>query len=751
MENIENECQKFDIKGMGCAACSAKIEKAVSQMQGISSCSVNLLTNSMTTTGPALAEEIIKTVQNAGYGATLAKNDQSFEDFSSNSETKAILKRLIYSAGFLLVLMYFSMGQMFGLPLPKILSSPVAIGVVQLVFSLIILIINKKFFITGFKGFVHFSPNMDTLVCLGSGISFFWSLFLLILMIFGKSFGGHKISTHDLYFESAAMILVLISVGKLLESISKGKTTDALKSLIKLSPQTATIIQNQKEVSVAVENVKIDDIFVVKPGELIPVDGIVIEGSSTIDESALTGESLPVEKEIGCNVSSGTLNQSGFLKCKATKVGKDTTINKIIQLVSDASSSKAPIAKIADKVSGIFVPSVIVIAIITFVIWILVGQTVDFALARGISVLVISCPCALGLATPVAIMVGNGKGAKNGILFKTAQSLETAGKINTVVFDKTGTITNGTPVVTDFVPSSNLTENQLLQIALNLEIKSEHPLAKAIVKNAEEKNLVAQNIENFKSFGGKGISGTFENSEYVAGKWDFVSTKIVKKINPEVSEIHNKCEKLAAKGKTPLYFVKDGDLLGAILVADTIKNDSKKAISVLKQMNINVVMLTGDNPITAKEIASQVGIENVVANILPEEKANQVSKLSENSKVAMVGDGINDAPALATAYCGIAVGAGTDVAIDAADIVLMKNTLLDVPAAITLSKKTLRNIKQNLFWAFIYNIICIPLAAGCLFLPFGIILNPMIGAAAMSLSSFCVVTNSLRLNFAKIY
>jgi Cu2+-exporting ATPase len=547
------------------------------------------------------------------------------------------------------------------------------------------------------------------------------------------------------------MILVLISVGKLLESISKGKTTDALKSLIKLSPQTATILQNEKEVLVAVENVKIDDIFVVKPGELVPVDGIVIEGSSTIDESALTGESLPVEKEIGCNVSSGTLNQSGFLKCKAIKVGKDTTINKIIQLVSDASSSKAPIAKIADKVSGIFVPSVIVIAIITFVIWILVGQTVDFALARGISVLVISCPCALGLATPVAIMVGNGKGAKNGILFKTAQSLETAGKINTVVFDKTGTITNGTPVVTDFVLSSNLTENQLLQIALNLEIKSEHPFAKAIVKKAEEKNLVAQNIENFMSFGGKGISGTFENFEYVAGKWDFVSTKIVKKINPEVSEIHNKCEKLAAKGKTPLYFVKDGDLLGAILVADTIKDDSKKAISVLKQMNINVVMLTGDNPITAKEIASQVGIEKVVANILPEEKANQVSKLSENSKVAMVGDGINDAPALATAYCGIAVGAGTDVAIDAADIVLMKNTLLDVPAAITLSKKTLRNIKQNLFWAFIYNIICIPLAAGCLFLPFGIILNPMIGAAAMSLSSFCVVTNSLRLNFAKIY
>ena len=450
-------------------------------------------------------------------------------------------------------------------------------------------------------------------------------------------------------------------------------------------------------------------------------------------------------------MSSGTLNQSGFLKCKAIKVGKDTTINKIIQLVSDASSSKAPIAKIADKVSGIFVPSVIVIAIITFGIWILVGQTVDFALARGISVLVISCPCALGLATPVAIMVGNGKGAKNGILFKTAQSLETAGKIDTVVFDKTGTITNGTPVVTDFVLSSNLTENELLQIALDLEIKSEHPLAKAIVKNAEEKNLVAQNIEDFMSFGGKGISGTFENSEYVAGKWDFVSTKIVKKINPEVSEIHNKCEKLAAKGKTPLYFVKDGDLVGAILVADTIKNDSKKAISVLKQMNINVVMLTGDNPITAKEIASQVGIENVVANILPEEKENQVSKLSENSKVAMVGDGINDAPALATAYCGIAVGAGTDVAIDAADIVLMKNTLLDVPAAITLSKKTLRNIKQNLFWAFIYNIICIPLAAGCLFLPFGIILNPMIGAAAMSLSSFCVVTNSLRLNFAKIY
>ena len=750
MENT----QKFNITGMGCAACSAKIEKAVSGMEQITSCSVNLLTNSMTTTGPALAEEIIKTVQNAGYGASLAQNNISENDFSSNSESKAILKRLIYSAGFLLVLMYFSMGQMFGLPLPRFLSSSVTIGLVQLVFSLTILIINKKFFITGFKGFVHFAPNMDTLVCLGSGISFLWSLFLLILMIFGKSFGGHKISTHDLYFESAAMILVLISVGKLLESVSKGKTTSALKSLMKLSPQTATILQNEKEVLVAVENVKIDDIFVVKPGELVPVDGIVIEGSSTVDESALTGESIPVEKEIGCNVSSGTLNQSGFLKCKATKVGKDTTINKIIQLVSDASSSKAPIAKIADKVSGIFVPSVIFVSIITFVVWLILGHSIDFALTRAISVLVISCPCALGLATPVAIMVGSGKGAKNGILFKTAQSLETAGKINTVVFDKTGTITNGTPVVTDFVLSSNFTENQLLQIALDLEIKSEHPLAKAIVKKAEEKNLVAKNIENFMSFGGKGISGSFENSEFFAGKWDFVSTKIVKKINPEVSEIHNKCEKLAAKGKTPLYFVKDGNLIGAILVADTIKNDSKKAISVLKQMNINVVMLTGDNPITAKEIASQVGIENVVANILPEEKAREITKLSEktqNANVAMVGDGINDAPALATAYCGIAVGAGTDVAIDAADIVLMKNTLLDVPAAITLSKKTLRNIKQNLFWAFIYNIICIPLAAGCLFLPFGIILNPMIGAAAMSLSSFCVVTNSLRLNFAKIY
>ena len=750
MENI----QKFDITGMGCAACSAKIEKAVSQMQGIDSCSVNLLTNSMTTNGSALPEEIIKTVENAGYGASVAKSSLSAENIFSNSETKSILSRLIFSSIFLIILMYFSMGQMLNLPLPLFLQNNFAIGTIQLIFSLTILIINKKFFITGIKGFIHLSPNMDTLVCLGAGISFLWSTFLFVMMIFGKTFAGNKISTHDFYFESAAMILVLISVGKLLESISKGKTTNALKSLMKLLPKTATILQNEKEVTVSVENVKIDDIFVVKPGELIPVDGIVIDGASTIDESALTGESIPVEKEIGCNVSSGTLNQSGFLKCKATKVGKDTTINKIIQLVSDASSSKAPIAKIADKVSGIFVPSVIFVSIITFVVWWILGHSVDFALTRGISVLVISCPCALGLATPVAIMVGSGKGAKNGILFKTAQSLESAGNINTVVFDKTGTITNGTPVVTDFVLSSNLTENELLQIALDLEIKSEHPLAKAIVKKAEEKNLVAKNIENFLSFGGKGISGTFENSEYVAGKWDFVSTKIVKKINPEVSEIHNKCEKLAAKGKTPLYFVKDGDLIGAILVADTIKNDSKKAISVLKQMNINVVMLTGDNPITAKEISSQVGIENVVANILPEEKAREITKLSEktqNANVAMVGDGINDAPALATAYCGIAVGAGTDVAIDAADIVLMKNTLLDVPAAITLSKKTLRNIKQNLFWAFIYNIICIPLAAGCFFLPFGILLNPMIGAAAMSLSSFCVVINSLRLNFAKIY
>ena len=743
--------EKFDITGMGCAACSAKIEKAVSNLEGVTSCSVNLLTNSMTTDGTALPEDIIKTVQNAGYGATLAKSETSLEDISSNLESKSILKRLIYSTGFLLVLMYFSMGQMINLPLPSFLSSPLAIGTIQLVFSLVILIINKKFFITGFKGFIHFSLNMDTLVCLGSGISFLWSVFLFILMILGKSFGGHKIFPHDFYFESAAMILVLISVGKLLESISKGKTTDALKSLIKLSPQTATIIKNQKEITVPIQEVKIGDVFAVKPGELIPVDGVVIEGNSSVDESALTGESLPVEKETNSTVSSGTLNQSGYLLCNATKVGKDTTINQIIQLVSDASASKAPIAKIADKVSGIFVPSVILIALITFLVWFLLGQTVDFALARGISVLVISCPCALGLATPVAIMVGNGKAAKNGILFKTAQSLESAGNINTVVFDKTGTITNGKPIVTDLILSSAITETELLQIALNLEAKSEHPLAKAIVKKCEEENIQVQKIQDFQSFSGKGVFGIQDNSELFGGKWEFISSKIAKKINPEVSEIHAKGQKLSSKGKTPLYFLKDGNLLGAIVVADTIKEDSKKAISILKKMNINVAMLTGDNEITAKEIALQVGIENVIANILPNQKANEISKLSVNSKVAMVGDGINDAPALATAYSGIAVGAGTDIAIDAADIVLMKNSLLDVPAAIKLSKKTLQNIKQNLFWAFIYNVICIPLAAGCLFFPFGIILNPMIGAAAMSLSSFCVVANSLRLNFAKIY
>ena len=743
--------EKFDITGMGCAACSAKIEKAVSNLEGVTSCSVNLLTNSMTTDGTALPEDIIKTVQNAGYGATLAKSETSLEDISSNLESKSILKRLIYSTGFLLVLMYFSMGQMINLPLPSFLNSPLAIGTIQLVFSLVILIINKKFFITGFKGFIHFSPNMDTLVCLGSGISFLWSVFLFILMILGKSFGGHKIFPHDFYFESAAMILVLISVGKLLESISKGKTTDALKSLIKLSPQTATIIKNQKEITVPIQEVKIGDVFAVKPGELIPVDGVVIEGNSSVDESALTGESLPVEKETNSTVSSGTLNQSGYLLCNATKVGKDTTINQIIQLVSDASASKAPIAKIADKVSGIFVPSVILIALITFLVWFLLGQTVDFALARGISVLVISCPCALGLATPVAIMVGNGKAAKNGILFKTAQSLESAGNINTVVFDKTGTITNGKPIVTDLILSSAITKTELLQIALNLEAKSEHPLAKAIVKKCEEENIQVQKIQDFQSFSGKCVFGIQDNSELFGGKWEFISSKIAKKINPEVSEIRAKGQKLSSKGKTPLYFLKDGNLLGAIVVADTIKEDSKKAISILKKMNINVAMLTGDNEITAKEIALQVGIENVIANILPNQKANEISKLSVNSKVAMVGDGINDAPALATAYSGIAVGAGTDIAIDAADIVLMKNSLLDVPAAIKLSKKTLQNIKQNLFWAFIYNVICIPLAAGCLFFPFGIILNPMIGAAAMSLSSFCVVANSLRLNFAKIY
>ena len=743
--------EKFDITGMGCAACSAKIEKAVSNLEGVTSCSVNLLTNSMTTDGTALPEDIIKSVQNAGYGATLAKSETSLEDISSNLESKSILKRLIYSTGFLLVLMYFSMGQMINLPLPSFLSSPLAIGTIQLVFSLVILIINKKFFITGFKGFIHFSPNMDTLVCLGSGISFLWSVFLFILMILGKSFGDHKIFPHDFYFESAAMILVLISVGKLLESISKGKTTDALKSLIKLSPQTATIIKNQKEITVPIQEVKIGDFFAVKPGELIPVDGVVIEGNSSVDESALTGEILPVEKETNSTVSSGTLNQSGYLLCNATKVGKDTTINQIIQLVSDASASKAPIAKIADKVSGIFVPSVILIALITFLVWFLLGQTVDFALARGISVLVISCPCALGLATPVAIMVGNGKAAKNGILFKTAQSLESAGNINTVVFDKTGTITNGKPIVTDLILSSAITETELLQIALNLEAKSEHPLAKAIVKKCEEENIQVQKIQDFQSFSGKGVFGIQDNSELFGGKWEFISSKIAKKINPEVSEIRAKGQKLSSKGKTPLYFLKDGNLLGAIVVADTIKEDSKKAISILKKMNINVAMLTGDNEITAKEIALQVGIENVIANILPNQKANEISKLSVNSKVAMVGDGINDAPALATAYSGIAVGAGTDIAIDAADIVLMKNSLLDVPAAIKLSKKTLQNIKQNLFWAFIYNVICIPLAAGCLFFPFGIILNPMIGAASMSLSSFCVVANSLRLNFAKIY
>jgi Cu2+-exporting ATPase len=742
--------KEYDVGGMGCAACSARVEKAVLEVAGVSSCSVSLLTNSMLVEGTASDDAIVSAVENAGYTACKRKTKRkaSEDDSLADKETPVLLKRLIASFVVLIFLMYLSMGHvMWNFPLPLFLqNNPALIGILQMILSAIVIGINHKFFTNGFKGLIHRAPNMDTLVALGSSASFVYSFYVLILMFVSKN-SAHYL--HDLYFESAAMILALITLGKMLEARSKGKTTNALKSLMNLAPKTTTVIRDGAEVKISVDDVKKGDIFVVRPGESIPVDGIIIEGNSALDESALTGESVPVDKSVGDIVSAATINQSGFIKCEATRVGEDTTLSQIIKLVREASATKAPIAKIADKVSGIFVPVVMAIALLFFVVWMILGKSVGFSLTRAISVLVISCPCALGLATPVAIMVGNGKGAKNGILFKTASSLEMAARTQIVALDKTGTITKGEPEVTDIIGEENL-----LQIAYSLEKKSEHPLAKAIVKKAEEKNLVAQNIENFMSFGGKGISGSFENSEFFAGKWDFVSTKIVKKINPEVSEIHNKCEKLAAKGKTPLYFVKDGDLLGAILVADTIKNDSKKAISVLKQMNINVVMLTGDNPITAKEIASQVGIENVVANILPEEKAREITKLSEktqNANVAMVGDGINDAPALATAYCGIAVGAGTDVAIDAADIVLMKNTLLDVPAAITLSKKTLRNIKQNLFWAFIYNIICIPLAAGCLFLPFGIILNPMIGAAAMSLSSFCVVTNSLRLNFAKIY
>lgn len=748
--------EQFNVTGMSCAACSARVEKAVSKVDGVSSCSVSLLTNSMGVEGTAKADDIIKAVEDAGYGASL-KNDREKSaksvdsDALKDTETPKIKKRLIASIIFLAVLMYISMGHMmWNFPLPSFLAeNHIAMGLVQLLLTVIIMVINQHFFISGFKGIIHRSPNMDTLVALGSGAAFIYSTYALFAMTNAQLNGDMQAVMgymHEFYFESAAMILTLITVGKMLEAHSKGKTTDALKGLMNLAPKTAVIVKDGVETEVSIDSVQKDDIFVVRPGESIPVDGIILEGSSAVNESALTGESIPTDKNVGDKVSAATINQSGFIKCKATRVGEDTTLSQIIKMVSDAAATKAPIAKIADKVSGIFVPVVIIIAIITAVIWLLIGDPFGSALQRAISVLVISCPCALGLATPVAIMVGNGVGARNGILFKTAVSLETSGNINIVALDKTGTITSGEPKVTDIVTSDGISEAELLQTAVTLECKSEHPLAKAIIGKAEEMQITRQEISNFQILAGNGLSGTLENTLVAGGNLNFISSRA-----EIVSEIKAKAEQLAENGKTPLFFSKGNKLLGIIAVADVIKKDSPRAIKELRDMGIKVVMLTGDNVKTADAIGKQAGVDEVIAGVLPDGKEKVIQKLKMQGKVAMVGDGINDAPALTSADVGIAIGAGTDIAIDAADIVLMKSRLSDVPAAIRLGRSTLRNIHENLFWAFIYNIIGIPLAAG-LFIPiFGWGLNPMFGAAAMSLSSFCVVTNALRLNFVKIH
>lgn len=748
--------KQFNVTGMSCAACSARVEKAVSKVDGVSSCSVSLLTNSMGVEGTAKADDIIKAVEDAGYGASL-KNDREKSaksvdsDALKDTETPKIKKRLIASIIFLAVLMYISMGHMmWNFPLPSFLAeNHIAMGLVQLLLTGIIMVINQHFFISGFKGIIHRSPNMDTLVALGSGAAFIYSTYALFAMTNAQLNGDMQAVIgymHEFYFESAAMILTLITVGKMLEAHSKGKTTDALKGLMNLAPKTAVIVKDGVETEVSIDSVQKDDIFVVRPGESIPVDGIILEGSSAVNESALTGESIPTDKNVGDKVSAATINQSGFIRCKAERVGEDTTLSQIIRMVSDAAATKAPIAKIADKVSGIFVPVVIIIAIITAVIWLLIGDPFGSALQKAISVLVISCPCALGLATPVAIMVGNGVGARNGILFKTAVSLETSGNINIVALDKTGTITSGEPKVTDIVTSDGISEAELLQTAVTLECKSEHPLAKAIIGKAEEMQITRQEISNFHILAGNGLSGTLENTLVAGGNLNFISSRA-----EIVSEIKAKAEQLAENGKTPLFFSKGNKLLGIIAVADVIKEDSPRAIKELRDMGIKVVMLTGDNVKTADAIGKQAGVDEVIAGVLPDGKEKVIQKLKMQGKVAMVGDGINDAPALTSADVGIAIGAGTDIAIDAADIVLMKSRLSDVPAAIRLGRSTLRNIHENLFWAFIYNIIGIPLAAG-LFIPiFGWGLNPMFGAAAMSLSSFCVVTNALRLKFVKIH
>ncbi len=753
--------EQFNVTGMSCAACSARVEKAVGKVEGVTSCSVSLLTNSMGVEGTASAEAIIKAVEEAGYGATPkgAKKSTSgtaeaggfSEDALADKETPVLKKRLITSLGFLILLMYVSMGHMmWGWPVPEFLErNPVALGLLQLILTVIVMVINQKFFVNGYKSLFHGAPNMDTLVALGSSAAFVYSTYALFALSDALVLGKHELMheyMHEFYFESAAMILTLITVGKMLEARSKGKTTDALKGLMKLAPKTATVVRNGAEQTIPMEQVIIGDIFVVRPGEQIPVDGVVLEGSGAVNESALTGESIPVDKEAGSTVSAATLNQSGFLTCRATRVGQDTTLSQIIQMVSDAAATKAPIAKIADKVSGVFVPVVITIAVLATLGWLLAGESIGFALARGISVLVISCPCALGLATPVAIMVGNGVGAKNGIMFKTAVSLEETGKVQIVALDKTGTITKGEPQVTDIFPAENIPEEQLLLYANTLEQKSEHPLAKAILRYSEEKQISAMEVSGFEALPGNGLTGTVAEGVLYGGNQKFISKKV-----PLPEAVTARAEQLASQGKTPLFFALDKKLLGVIAVADVIKEDSPQAIRELQTMGIRVVMLTGDNEKTAKAIGEEAGVDEVIAGVLPEGKEQVIRELKKQGKVAMVGDGINDAPALTQADMGIAIGAGTDIAIDAADVVLMKSRLLDVPAAIRLSRATLRNIHQNLFWAFFYNSIGIPLAAGLLIPVLGWEMNPMFGAAAMSLSSFCVVTNALRLNLVQVY
>ena len=748
--------EQYTVTGMSCAACSARVEKAVSAVPGVTSCSVSLLTNSMGVEGTASAEAVVSAVQAAGYGASLkgastAPTAAAQEDALADRETPALKRRLIASLGFLLALMYVSMGHMmWGWPLPACLAdNHVAMGLLQMLLTIAVMVINQKFFINGFRSLLHGAPNMDTLVALGAAASFGYSTYALFAMT-GAQVRGDAAAVmqymHEFYFESAAMILALITVGKMLEARSKGKTTDALRSLMKLAPQTATLVRGGQELAVPIAQVQRGDVFVVRPGESIPVDGVVLEGESAVNESALTGESIPVDKAVGDSVSAATTNQSGFLRCEATRVGEDTTLSQIIRMVSDAAATKAPIAKVADRVSGVFVPTVIVLAILTTAVWLLCGQSIGFALARGISVLVISCPCALGLATPVAIMVGNGLGAKNGILFKTAVSLEETGKTEIIALDKTGTITQGEPRVTDVLPAEGMTQGALLSLAAALEQRSEHPLARAVMMRAEEDGLTAAPVGDFRALPGNGLTATLSGEALLGGSLSFVSSQV-----DVPRSIRQKAEALAEEGKTPLLFAQAGRLAGVIAVADVIKADSPAAIAALRNMGIRVVMLTGDNEKTARAIGRLAGVDEVIAGVLPEGKESVIRRLQAQGKVAMVGDGINDAPALTRADIGVAIGAGTDVAIDAADVVLMKSRLSDVPAAIRLSRATLRNIHENLFWAFFYNVIGIPLAAGVWIPLFGWTLNPMFGAAAMSLSSFCVVSNALRLNLFKLH